>query len=175
MGSDLVIREALPSDAEGIAHVARVTWNDVYADIILPENRARLLARWYAPDALRESIGRENLRLFVALAEDKLVGFAQFAVRRDRSGQLTRIYVLPDWQRKAIGSALFQEGLAVLAGRGVVELFVEVEKDNHAGKAFYGRKGFRYVREFFMELPDQTIVLEELVLDITDPQNASLG
>jgi ribosomal protein S18 acetylase RimI-like enzyme len=165
------IRRAVPADAEAIEHVARVTWNDAYADIILPENRERLLARWYAPDALRDSIARQDSWFYVALADDEPVGFAQYVMREDGAGQLTRIYVLPDWQRKAIGTLLLREGLAALSRQGAHEVFVEVEKDNRVGKAFYEKKGFRFSREFSMQLPEQRLVLEELVVQIHDEES----
>jgi ribosomal protein S18 acetylase RimI-like enzyme len=166
------VRRAVPADAEAIAHVARVTWDAAYADIIPPENRERLLARWYAPDALRDSITQRDSWFYVALVDDEPVGFAQLVMREDGAGQLTRIYVLPDWQRRTIGTLLLQEGLAALSDQDVHELFVEVEKDNRAGKGFYEKQGFRFSREFSMELPEQRLVLEELVLQIHDEESA---
>jgi ribosomal protein S18 acetylase RimI-like enzyme len=165
------VRRAVPADAEAIGHVARVTWNAAYAGIILAENRERLLARWYAPNALRDSITQQDSWLYVAVADDQPVGFAQFVMRKDGAGQLTRIYVLPDWQRKTIGTLLLQEGLAALSRQGAHEVFVQVEKDNRVGKAFYEKKGFRFSREFSMQLPEQRLVLEELVLQIHDQES----
>jgi hypothetical protein len=77
------VRRAVPADAEAITEVARATWDVVYADIILAENRVRLLSRWYAPTTLQNSMAREGSWFFVALADDKLVGFAQFILHAD--------------------------------------------------------------------------------------------
>ena len=160
------VRRAATADAEAIENVARVTWDSAYADIILPENRERLLGRWYNPDALRDSIGQGPLWFYVALAGGVLVGFSQFVIRQDKRGQLARIYVLPGWQRRGIGTLLLEEGLKALAQQGVHEVVVQVEKENRIGKAFYEKKAFRSSREFSMELPEQRLVLEELVLQI---------
>jgi len=111
------IRRAVPADAEAIEHIARATWNSAYADIILPENRERLLARWYAPDALRDSIDQKDSWFFVALAD-------------------------------------------------------KVEKDNQVGKTFYEKNGFRFSREFSIDLREQQLVLQEFVFRIHDQYNA---
>jgi ribosomal protein S18 acetylase RimI-like enzyme len=159
------IRRAVPADTEAIERIVRATWNITYADIILPENRERLLARWYAPKALRDSIDRKDSWFYIALADDEPVGFAQYVMREDGTGQLTRIYVLPDWQRKTIGTLLLREGLAALSNRDAHRVFVEVEKENRVGNTFYEKNGFRFSREFSIELPNQSLVLDELVLE----------
>ena len=172
MNTEFKVRRAVPADAEGIKHVARVTWNTAYAGIISGENQEQLLARWYAADALRDSISRQDSWLYVALADDQLVGFAQYVKREERTGQLTRIYVLPEWQRKSIGTLLLEEGLAALSDQGAREVLVQVEKENRVGKTFYEKRGFRFSREFSIELPNQRLVLEELVLQIHDEESA---
>jgi GNAT superfamily N-acetyltransferase len=55
------------------------------------------------------------------------VGFAQFVIRENRTGQLTRIYVLPEWQRKTIGTSLLRAGLMALSNRDAQEVFVKLE------------------------------------------------
>ena len=93
-------------------------------------------------------------------------------MREDGTGQLTRIYVLPDWQRKTIGTLLLREGLTALSNQDAHQVFVEVEKENRVGKTFYEKRGFRFSREFSIELPNQRLVLEELVLQIHNEESA---
>jgi len=73
---------------------------------------------------------------------------------------------MPDWQRQKIGSLLLQTGLAALGGRNVREVFVEVEKNNRVGRAFYEGKGFRYECEFGIELGEQDLILQQLALPV---------
>lgn len=167
MENEITIRPAVASDATGIERVARRTWNATYANIILPENQERLLGRWYAPAALQEAIALERSRLFVATLRETAIGFAQFFVRagEDRNGELSRIYVLPEYQRAGIGGRFLAEGIAFLTQAGVAHLFVVVEKDNPIGRRFYEKHGFLLVREFTTELPEQTLSLLEYRLD----------
>jgi ribosomal protein S18 acetylase RimI-like enzyme len=173
--TEIEVRKAVPADAEAIGRIAWATWNVTYADIILPENRERLLARWYSPEALLDSIDRKDSWFYVALAGDEPVGFAQCVMRKDGAGQFTRIYVLPDWQRKTIGTLLLREGLFALSNQDVHQVYVEVEKENRVGKTFYEKKGFRFSRELSIDLPNQRLVLEELVLQIFDEGSDGLG
>jgi ribosomal protein S18 acetylase RimI-like enzyme len=158
------VRFAVAQDAVGIRNVAHRTWNDTYVGIILPETQERFLGRWYAPAALEEAIGRSESWFYVALVQGEVTGFAQFTMRDNGRGELTRIYVLPEWQRRGVGSRLLREGLATLSMHGAKEVFAHVEKDNAKGVGFYERSGFHQVREFSVELPGQNLELLEYAL-----------
>lgn len=161
------VRLAVAQDAKDIALVARSSWSDAYAGIILPENQERLLARWYVPAALEEAIGQSESWFYVAVLKGEVVGFAQFMKRRENGrGELTRIYVLPEWQRLGIGSDLLGKGLAALSTHGVKGVFVYVERGNSKGIGFYERTGFLPVRDFSVDMPDQTLELLEYELSI---------
>jgi len=167
MGHAIVIRPAVAADAVGIERVARRTWNATYKGIILPANQERLLGQYYSPTALEEAIAQERSWFFVATANEEVIGFAQFVLQEEgRRAQLTRIYVLPEWQRQGVGGRLLGEGLAVLMSEGVEWLLVVVEKDNAIGRRFYEKQGFCQEREFVAELPEQNLALLEYRLDV---------
>jgi ribosomal protein S18 acetylase RimI-like enzyme len=160
------VRLAVAQDAVEIGNVARRTWNDAYAGIIPPENQERLLGRWYAPAALEKAIGRRESWFYVAVVQGEVIGFAQFIMGENGRGELTRIYVLPEWQRREVGSGLLREGLAALSTQGAGEVFVHVEKGNARAIGFYERRGFHQVREFSAELPEQNLELLEYALSL---------
>ena len=160
------VRLAVAQDAVGIVNVARRTWKDAYAGIILPENQELLLGRWYAPAALEEAIGQSESWFYVAVVQGEVIGFAQFIMKKNGRGELTRIYVLPEWQRQGVGRGLLREGLAALSTHGAEEVFVHVERGNARGIGFYERRGFHQVREFSVELPEQNLELLEYALSL---------
>ena len=167
METEIIIRLAVETDTVGIENVARCTWNTTYANIISPELQERLLGRNYAPDALVEAFSQKHSWFFVASAREEIIGYAQFVMREgeDRSAELSRIYVLPKWQREGIGALLLTKGLASLAQEGITHLFVVVEKDNPIGRRFYEKHGFCQVKEFTVELPEQNLSLVEYRLE----------
>ena len=157
---------ACVKDATGIADVAQRTWRDTYAGIISPAAQEHFLRRWYTPTALEEAMGRSESWFYIAAAGEGVIGFAQFMMREDRRGELTRIYVLPEWQRQGIGSRLLKEGLEALSTHGAEEVFVHVEKDNTKGIGFYERRGFHQVQAFSLEFPEQNLDMLEYVLPL---------
>ena len=166
MKAKVDVRLAVAQDAVGIASVARCTWNDTYVGIILPETQERFLGRWYTPAALEEAMGQSESWFYVAVVQGEVIGFAQFMMRDNGRGELTRIYILPEWQRQGVGSRLLREGLATLSTHGAEEAFARVEKGNAKGAGFYERSGFHQVRELSVELPGQNLELLEYALSL---------
>jgi ribosomal protein S18 acetylase RimI-like enzyme len=161
------IRPALPDDAPGIAQVARVTWDATYGQSIAAHNRRQFLDRAYSLEAVRATIEREPDWLYVATYGQKVVGFAQYLRRFDGDGELVRIYIHPDHQRRGIGRAFLKNGLAALAAAGIGQCYVSVEMDNSPARAFYERFGFRLHREYGRFLGDQIIRLAEYSATVT--------
>jgi ribosomal protein S18 acetylase RimI-like enzyme len=155
------IRPALPADAPAIVRVARVTWDATYAQSIAAYNRRQFLDRAYSLEAVRATIEREPDWFYVAASDQQVVGFAQYLRRFDGDGELVRIYVHPDHQRRGIGRAFLKNGLAALDAAGIGECYVSVEMDNSPARAFYERFGFRLRREYGRFLGDQIIRLAE--------------
>jgi ribosomal protein S18 acetylase RimI-like enzyme len=160
------VRLAVAQDAVAIRNIAQRTWSDTYVGIILPETQERFLGRWYTPAALEEAIGRSESWFYVAVVQGEVIGFAQFMMRDNGRGELTRIYVLPEWQRQGVGSGLLREGLSALSTHGAEQVFVHVEKGNAKGTRFYERSGFHQVREFSVELAEQNLELVEYALSL---------
>jgi ribosomal protein S18 acetylase RimI-like enzyme len=159
-----VIRPATTADVNGVAQVARRTWDVTYAESVAIHNRTQFLDRAYAPQALCETIRREGNWFYVALQEGKtVVGFSHFLRRFDAQGELVRIYVHPHHQRSGVGRCLLGMGLAAMSTAGISHCYVSAEANNAAARAFYERFGFRLRREYGHFFGDQIIQLVEYV------------
>jgi ribosomal protein S18 acetylase RimI-like enzyme len=163
---DYTIRPARLDDANAIAAVARYTWDVTYAHSIGAHNRQKFLDQAYTPQALCEAIEHERGWFYVAVQTETVVGFAQYLRRFDAHGELVRIYVHPDHQRRGIGRAFLATGLAAMAATGISLCYASVEVDNMGARAFYERFGFRSHREYGRFLGDQIIRLVEYVVPI---------
>ena len=137
-----VIRRAEVMDLSKVETVARGTWPIAYAGIIPDEVQRRLLDRWYSRESLSRALAAPGSSFFVAESSGDVIGFAQFVRRSVESVELTRIYVLPDSQRRGIGMQLLHAGLREFGAEGLKHLTVEVERDNGNGRRFYERAGF---------------------------------
>jgi len=156
------VRPALYADVAAIGRVARETWRVTYAHTIAPHNQQLVLEHSYADETLAAALAAPDSWFFVALDGREIVGFAQFIRRRDRHGELARIYVLPNHQRRGIGRALLLAGVYALEAIGVHRCYVSVETDNAPAIAFYQRFGFRYHRLYAIFVGDQLVHLMEL-------------
>jgi ribosomal protein S18 acetylase RimI-like enzyme len=160
-----IIRPARLSDAPSIAEVARDTWNETYADSVASHNRQRFLDQAYTPQALHEAIGDERGWFYVAEQAGTVVAYAQYVRRFDDQGELVRLYVHPDHQRRGIGRAFLTAGLQAMAAADIRRCYASVELSNAGARAFYERFGFRPVREYGRFLGDQIIRLVEYVYE----------
>ncbi len=94
----------------------------------------------------------ENGRTFIALAEDRIVGYITVYVREQapfwkvkKVGDISGLMVHKDYRRKGIARRLLARARAFFARRGVryFSLFTAVE--NKAGIAFYERNGLAHL------------------------------
>lgn len=171
------LRPANLADTGRIQAVASVTWEATYTEIVLPEVRASFISNSYSDQSLRISISREGQDNWFWVAEStdpdhEMIGFAQVYLRPTIApdAELTRIYVLPAWQKKGVGNALLealiQELRALRPGLRPPRLYLSVAAENHQAIAFYEQRGFQFKSDFEANLPGQKLAMQEFVLEI---------
>lgn len=132
-------------DIKQVQEVAKKSWNSTYEGIIPMEIKERFLDTAYNDEMMLRRYKKSIV--LVAKHDGIVLGFANFStVSNDGKSELAAIYLLPQYQRKGIGSSLLQEGISILDG--VKEVFINVEKENNLGRKFYEAKGFTIVNEF---------------------------
>lgn len=77
-------------------------------------------------DWLREPIADDRAQPFVAMADDRVVGCVVPVIQRDHTdGVLSKgVHVLPDYQRRGIGSSLLAHALQWYRDMGVQKTWV---------------------------------------------------
>ncbi|QFT91127.1 Protease synthase and sporulation negative regulatory protein PAI 1 [Bacillus sp. THAF10] len=141
----LVIRKMNEEDIQQVQQVAKISWNHTYEGIIPREVQDNFLQSAYNDAMMHRRL--EQSIVFVAEMEGKIVGFANFSgVKDEGKVELAAIYLYPEFQGNGIGTKLLEKGIIYLDG--VKEMYINVEKDNAIGKAFYEAKGFQVVSEF---------------------------
>lgn len=132
-------------DIFGVQHVAKISWNDTYNGIIPRKIQEAFLSQAYSEDMLKHRL--ETSTILVAEEHDQIIGFINFSFKNEISeAELIAMYLLPDYQRKGIGKALFEDGIFAL--KNAQRLFVSVESDNQKGCSFYKKRGFQIVDVF---------------------------
>lgn len=140
----MMIRKMTVEDIPQVQLVARESWYDTYDGIIPRYIQDDFLANAYSDENMVRRVERSYV--FVALLDDKIVGFANFSyVKENGTSELAAIYLLPESQRKGLGTKLLEQGLA-LPNIKAIEL--SVKKDNASGMNFYLEKGFKQIDSF---------------------------
>lgn len=139
------IRRMEKGDIPHVQQIAKTSWNDAYQGIIPLEIQEKFLALAYSDEMMKKRLEKSNM--LVSEVGEKIVGFVDFSpVKENGDVELAAIYIDPPHQSNGLGTALLKEGLTIL--EGAKRIFVNVEKENLSGTAFYESKGFIVVSEF---------------------------
>jgi ribosomal protein S18 acetylase RimI-like enzyme len=139
--AELMLRPAEERDAEAIQRVAREAWEKTAQGVLGTADRAELVGHLYERRSLLEDIAHHRSLFLVATLEDAVVGFAEF-VFEGRAGEVARVAVRPDWQRRGVASALLRRGLAAFAEAEVEVVTAAVEPQDEACRLLFERHGF---------------------------------
>jgi ribosomal protein S18 acetylase RimI-like enzyme len=147
--SDLLvsIRQAKPSDAQGLSRVFDAAWREAYQGIIpgiaLEKMLARRGLRWWRSTVTR---GRPLAVLDIGQG---VAGYASYGRCRDRSlpadGEVDELYLLPEYQGVGLGRRLFKAVCNDLRARELHRVVLWALADNERACAFYEGMGGRSV------------------------------
>ena len=92
------------------------------------------------------SLDPEKLLLIGAFAGAELVGFCRFVVcPRLNAWWCMGLVVVPEWQRRGIGTELLKAAIAILARRGVTDVRSDTSAKNLPSQATHVKAGFRLI------------------------------
>ncbi len=158
MDKEVVIRKATIDDAEGKGYVHYHSWNETYRGLI---NQDYLDSR--SLDKCVESAIKYPENTFVALVDNKIVGFSCYIEARDEdiddAGEVMAIYILKDYYGLGIGKKLMNLCYKELSG--YKRIIVWVLKTNQHAINFYEHLGFvKDGKEKIIKINEDTTLLE---------------
>ena len=136
------IRKADLTDVSSIQTIAQESWADVYQGIIPASVQHQALEAWYSEAALNSAVTALETALLVAESSEKVIAFAQLVFLPNARASLTRIYVLPEYQRHGVGSKLFAALVQEAKRRSVCRISVSVAAVNRLARTFYEKLAF---------------------------------
>jgi ribosomal protein S18 acetylase RimI-like enzyme len=141
----LTIRFVTQSDLAAVRHVLVTTWHATYDAILGNQQVEAITAAWHSMEALEQQRLAPGSSFLVAEVDGRVVATASARSAADGRIMLSRLYVLPELQRRGIGRQLLAASLAAFPQARTIQL--EVEPRNVHAIAFYERAGFRVVDE----------------------------
>jgi ribosomal protein S18 acetylase RimI-like enzyme len=148
---DIKVRELRDDDLDAIVAFSLRAWAPVFAsvrEVLGDDIFLRLHPDWQRSqgDAVRSSCTNEELDAFVAVADERPVGFVTVALNafHERMGVIEMIGVDPDYQRRGIGAQLTEYAVQHMGEGGMDIAVVETGGDpGHApARALYGEADF---------------------------------
>lgn len=143
------IRQALPSDARGIARVFVESWRWTYRDAVPASTLEGMAVEGYVASWRETLLTRpRSMRVWVAEVGGTIVGFAQSGPSRDDDiaqgevGEVYAIYLLPEQIRGGLGRQLLDEAVGFLREQGYAEATLWVLASNDRARRFYEGAGW---------------------------------
>lgn len=144
------IRPATEADRGAIREVARAAWHDAYDDLEAT-TIDETVEEWYADDALERAIDKPGTAVLVAEVDGEVVGFTHGVVSEE-DGEVLRMYVHPDRQRRGVGAALHERLREDLADFSMRRMRAIDLASNEASREFYEGLGFERTDEGTVDL-----------------------
>lgn len=166
---NLVIRRALPTEADPLARLMERTFRDAFGAANKPEHVAEHVARSYHRSIQEREIADPSLTVLVAEVDGELCGYAHLRetdppaeITGPRPIQLWRFYLDQAWLGKGVAQALMESVKQEARARGGKTLWLGVWEENPRGIAFYRKVGFTSVGRFIFHVgedPQQDLIM----------------
>jgi ribosomal protein S18 acetylase RimI-like enzyme len=145
--SSLTIRPAALADAAVIHRLADEAFPATYRNILTQAQIAYMMEWMYSLESLERQMTVEGHRYYIAYADGEAVGYVSIQQEEADLFHLQKIYVLPSWQGRGVGSRLFAHALAAIRALHpkACRMELNVNRDNSA-REFYERQGMKIVR-----------------------------
>lgn len=89
---------------------------------------------------------KDRSRLWLALAEDQVVGTIAMAEVNESTVRLRRMFVLPEFQGMGVGQQLFDVALRFAKSKEYKDIVLDTDRLMHKAQKFYEKNGFHKVR-----------------------------
>ena len=142
----LTIRRAVETDCGLIRSLADEVFPATYREIITSSQMDYMMKWMYAPEVLRREM-RTGVAWFIASSDGEPCGYLSVERQGDDLFHLQKIYVLPGFQGKHIGSYLFRQAVSYIRSihPAPCQMRLNVNRYNTRAVEFYNRMGMKEV------------------------------
>ena len=135
MSADIIIRKAMPEEADRLGDIAYEAWERGILPLLTEEPGMRTSERRRLSIAVHEMLER----ILVAEVESVAAGWCSRARGR---AYIPFLFVTPEYQSHGIGSALLRRMESMLELEGEGRVLLETPADNVRAVRFYERQGY---------------------------------
>lgn len=136
-------RVRTPEQIALVAHLAREIWTDHYVPIIGREQVDYMLDRFQSEAAIAAQLAGGH-EYYIASHDGRSVGYLAVVPDEAAGGlMISKIYVRRAGRGQGFGRAMLELAEEICRERGLMSLWLTVNKNNSHAIAWYGRMGFR--------------------------------
>lgn len=147
------IRNASQDDIPEIQSLADIVFRHTYRDILSPDQMEYMMDWMYSPESLEKQINPPDKAFLLAENDGVLCGYASyefegFIENGKKQFHLQKLYVLPGYQGKGVGSTLLRHILKILSELSPEGYRLELNVNrNNPAVGFYEHIGFHRDRQ----------------------------
>ncbi len=145
------IRPATEADIPLLRDLAQRIWRECYPGIITLEQIEFMLGWMYSEDEIRRQLTAAIPWEIVTL-DGEPVGYFSWQREDDGRVKISKLYVLPQHQRRGLGRAMLDHISAQARTLGAHAVWLQVNKRNERAIAAYLKAGFHIEKEAMFDI-----------------------
>ena len=172
--NDITVRKCTAEDLPLLSDIGERTFRETFAHCNTESDMAAYISEAFAEERLCAELSVTGSAFYVAEAGGKPAAYMKIntgdaQTESDRSGwlEVQRLYVLAEYKRRHIGSALMRVAISEAEKINAHGVWLGVWEHNHKAMAFYESFGFTVVgsHDFVLGTDRQTDLIMELSFD----------
>jgi ribosomal protein S18 acetylase RimI-like enzyme len=170
----IVIIKATINDTEKLQKISRQTFLETFSAGNTDENMQKYLDESLSKTKLTTELDDQNAEFYFATLDDNVIGYlkinfgqSQTELQDDKALEIERIYVLNDYQGKAVGQILYDKAIQIARQKNADYIWLGVWEENHKAINFYRKNGFVEFDKHIFKLgyDEQTDIMMKLKLN----------
>jgi GNAT superfamily N-acetyltransferase len=141
-----------PEDIDILLPLARRIWHAHYPGIITIEQIDYMLARGYTREVILDEIEHKGIFWFAIRQDTTMIGFISVGPYGDCIMKLHKLYLLPEYHGKGIGSRALTEVELLAKQQSAATLVLNVNKHNQKAITAYQRAGWHITDEVVLDI-----------------------
>ncbi len=146
-------------DISELSHICRKTYSIYFRDYWNEKGLDWYLDKEFGEAQLKSDLSDEHVDYFFIKSNEITAGFMKLThnplpdMHIDECVELEKMYVLPSYKDKGIGSRALREIIKISQNKGIKTLFLCVLDSNEKAISFYKKIGFKHHSKFRLDLP----------------------
>ena len=162
------IRPATEADIPLLRDLAQRIWRECYPGIIALEQIEFMLGWMYSVEEIRRQLAA-GVPWEIAELDGDPVGYLSWQREDDGRVKISKLYVLPQHQRRGLGRRMLDHIFACARALGARAVWLQVNKRNERAIGAYLKAGFRIEKEAVFDIGGGFVMDDYLIVRVLKP------